>query len=846
MANQELSNLAVKISLDSTGFQNGVSSINKQMAVVQSEFKASSAEMGGFANSSEQLGLKSSSLSRQIDLQKQKVVALEQAFQTSAEKKGLDARATQELQIKTNNAKTALANMEAELGKANKALDEGVKKQGLLAQSTDKLHINLDGIKTAFGAVGIAAGAYLGSAIKAAQGAQESTARLANLLQNQGISAEDAGKGIKSFTSAITKMSSSSGGEAKEALQTLTEKGISLGKALEMESTLANVAAGRNISLSDAANMVADAYHGKTRALVSLGILSKEEVKLLGDAEDAAISMADVQERLNNRFGGAAQAQLGTYNGQMKQMENQLKAAKTAIGSALLPVLTILASDLVAILTPLAEFIKQNPKFSGAVISLTAVFGTLIGGLSLFNTVKTALTPLGPLFALISGAAGGAILPILAIVAAIALLAAGVYLVIKNWGSIKEFFSNLWIGIKDVFQTGIQAIIGFLKNFGPLILVALTGPIGLAVYAIATHWDTIKKGTETAWKGIKDTLANAWTGIKNTSTTAWDGIKNGVVDAFQWMYNHNYYFQNLVDSIRNAWNLIKENTTVVWNAVKDFTVSSWGNIKDALSIIWESLKIKAGETWDGISTHISTIWGTIKTTAGPIWDKIKNNLAVTWGTIKTSAEIVLGPIETIISGLWTRITSTLGAAWIGIQGVLLGAWNNIKTGFANLATEAWNWGVNLLQQFIQGIKSKFTELANTVKNAAQTVAKYLGFHSPTEEGPGSTADTWAPNLMNMFSRGLTKSIPELKASLGRVAITLQPAMAGGISSSTVAAASNQGNGIDYIKLGAAVADALSNADIRTNLTLGNRELTALNRSLQPIRQNEAQRRGGQI
>jgi hypothetical protein len=304
MADQEVGNLAVKVSMDSTGFQNGVSGINKQLAVVQSGFKAASAELGGFGNSSDQLSLKSNSLNQQMDLQKQKVQALEQAFQTSAEKKGLDARATQDLQIKLNNAKTALATMETELGRTNQLLEEGSTKQSLFGQATDKMGLNLGSLKTAFGTVGLAAGAYLASAVGSAEKAEVSTERLTKLLENQGESASGASKDIKDFTSSITKMSTFSGGEAKEALQVLTEKGISASKALSMEGTIADVAAGQNTSLSDAANLVADAYHGKAKALVSLGILSKEEVKQLGNSEDATISMADVQQRLNDRFGG--------------------------------------------------------------------------------------------------------------------------------------------------------------------------------------------------------------------------------------------------------------------------------------------------------------------------------------------------------------------------------------------------------------------------------------------------------------------------------------------------------------------------------------------------------------
>ena len=503
MADQEVGNLAVKVSMDSTGFQNGVSGINKQLAVVQSGFKAASAELGGFGNSSDQLNLKSSSLNQQIDLQKQKVQALEQAFQTSADKKGLDAKATQDLQIKLNNAKTALATMETELGKTNELLEEGSAKQGLFGQAADKMGLNLGSLKTAFGTVGLAAGAYLVSAVGSAEKAQSSIEGLTNLLKNQGMSAKDAGESIDSFTSAITKMSDFSEEDARDALQVLTEKGVSASKALGMESTLVNVAAGENVSLSDAASLVADAYNGKTVALTKLGILTKAEAKQLTSTKDATMSMADVQQRLNDRFGGSAQAQLGTYSGQMKQMQNQMDEAKEAIGTALLPVLAELAQGIAKIVLPIADFIKQNPQFTAAVLSITAVLGTLVGGASAFNTLKMAFGPLIPILDGVGLSLEGLIAPVLAVIAAIALVAFAGYEIYQNWDTIKVKAQELWASIKQTFSD--------VGSF------------------FSSTWNSATSTMKNAWNGIVSFFTNLWNGIKTFFLNISNGIVSGIM-----------------------------------------------------------------------------------------------------------------------------------------------------------------------------------------------------------------------------------------------------------------------------------------------------------------------------
>ncbi len=120
---KEIGQLSVKIGLDSTGFQNGISSLNREMKKVQSEFKLASAEMGKHGKELDSLKLKSDSLTKQTELQRQKVKALEEAHQKSVETKGKDAKATQDLEIKLNKAKTQLAYMEQDLKKVNQEIE---------------------------------------------------------------------------------------------------------------------------------------------------------------------------------------------------------------------------------------------------------------------------------------------------------------------------------------------------------------------------------------------------------------------------------------------------------------------------------------------------------------------------------------------------------------------------------------------------------------------------------------------------------------------------------------------------------------------------------------------------
>ena len=79
--------------------------------------------------------------------------------------------------------------------------------------------------------------------------------------------------------------------------------------------------------------------------------------------------------------------------------------------------------------------------------------------------------------------------------------------------------------------------------------------------------------------------------------------------------------------------------------------------------------------------------------------------------------------------------------------------NAVGDGIKSLASKALTWGKDLIQNFIDGIKAKFTALKQTVSNIAQTVKNLIGFSEP-KEGPLSDFHTYAPDMMDLFIKGI--------------------------------------------------------------------------------------------
>jgi len=97
------------------------------------------------------------------------------------------------------------------------------------------------------------------------------------------------------------------------------------------------------------------------------------------------------------------------------------------------------------------------------------------------------------------------------------------------------------------------------------------------------------------------------------------------------------------------------------------------------------------------------------------------------------------------------------------KGILEGAGNVIQA-IGNLmqkvrdaihekVEQAKQWGADLIQNFISGITSKVSGLWNTIKSIAGGIKNMLGFSEP-KEGPLSNFHTYAPDMMELFAKGI--------------------------------------------------------------------------------------------
>lgn len=92
--------------------------------------------------------------------------------------------------------------------------------------------------------------------------------------------------------------------------------------------------------------------------------------------------------------------------------------------------------------------------------------------------------------------------------------------------------------------------------------------------------------------------------------------------------------------------------------------------------------------------------------------------------------------------------------------------SKVGEGIKNIGASAVQWGRDLIDNFVSGIKNAIGKVKDAVSSVASTVKDFLGFSEP-EKGPLSNFHTYAPDMMQLFAKGITDNAGLLKDAFGR-------------------------------------------------------------------------------
>jgi TP901 family phage tail tape measure protein len=454
-------------------------------------------------------------------------------------------------------------------------------------------------------------------------------AAMAQLMNSAGVEAEIGATGIKRMMIVMNTGAAATKSQSA-AFESLGIDAVVLAKRMQVD------ARGGILSVLDAINqlpkdqqisVLTQLFGSESLASIAPMLGGLDELKrnfnLVGNEANYAGSM-------NREFGVA----MSKTENQMKTGGNSIGMLSTVMGKQLLPAISVGIGYVKSIAIGMAGWMQQHPGLTraigltvGVIAALLIVVGSLaIGAASIigpFALLRYSFLLAGPVIGSITTALGGLRMAFVAvgrtflmnpIVATIAVIAAGAYLIWKNWDRLGPWFQGLW-------NQASNAITGFLNKLDNI-------NWGLFSERIINFFDHATQKVFDLVAGIDFTALGVTIGNKIVawfSNVNWTRVGQIIWSGIKIAFKIGFLVISTI--LKVAATLIIAAFIAIGAAMFGAMRGAWNKVTALFSSAWAGIKSKASgwatSMW-GIGVNIvNGIVGGIKAAPGAVWEALK-------------------------------------------------------------------------------------------------------------------------------------------------------------------------------------------------------------------------------
>lgn len=291
-----------------------------------------------------------------------------------------------------------------------------------------------------------------------------------------------------------------------------------------------------------------------------------------------------------------------------------------------------------------------------------------------------------------------------------------------------DILPNLFDGLAAAVDL-LSGALGFLETPAKAVWEFLQPVINGAGDVIAGTIDIFSD----AFQGLADKLDGIdWEGYWLDIGNFWENVSVGADDISQ----------SLLDSEEDINDFF--NTTALGESWNNF----WQGVGEVVADVVAAVKNKINETkekFDNFKAFVSDCFRTVKDD----FESLKSKFTIGFEVIKTA-------VNTAVNYFSDKVNEWLD----GIE--------NIKNTFSGLIDIAWNWGTDIIDNFIGGLKSKWDEWTDTWEEFGEFIYDLL-HHSTPEKGLLKDDDKWMPDMMDNLIHGITSKQSELQHTISDTA-----------------------------------------------------------------------------
>lgn len=406
----------------------------------------------------------------------------------------------------------------------------------------------------------------------------------------------------------------------------------------------------------------------------------------------------------------------------------------------------------------------------------------------------------------------------------------------EKMGNVIEKVSEFWNGLDDDTQQFIINAALVVAAVGPILsvigtLVSTIGTIATGISTVMSWGPAITAAGTAIITFFTGTLLPAITSIGTFITATIIPAITGVITALApflpiiaavaaGIAILVVVIKNwgaISDWISEKWELVTTFISEKVSALQEFLTEHFGVIGEYISAKIEFIKIVIETAFNVIKIIVQTVMAIVKAIINGDWNQIGAIISAAWEAIKATISGAVDRVKSLISGLMESVKSNISNAWENVKNSFVNAKDSVVSTVQNLVSavgekisslgsSALQWGKDLIDNFVQGIKNNIAKVGDAVKGVADKVKSFLGFSEPTD-GPLKSFHTFGRDMMENYATSIENAQYLVRNAVDDVA-------------ADVAVLNQQ---FDYDDLYAAVRSGAS--DSNTNIYLNDREVT---------------------
>ena len=442
--------------------------------------------------------------------------------------------------------------------------------------------------------------------------------------------------------------------------------------------------------LADPTSEIAGVLEKYQLTLADVDPTTQSFTDIIGTLSKVGLSTADAMSLFGQEAGPGMVALLSVGS---NAIHNQTKLLENSAGAA----------------AKMAEEMEGGP--GGAIRELKSALQDVM--ITFGDVVAEGLIPLVSAFTEVLNLVSDISKPILKVIVAVAAIAYVIGPVLIIAGSAIGA-----IGTITTFLGG-AGLAGALSSVAAII----TGPVGIAIAALAL-------GAILIWK-------------------SWDKVSPVIMNTLE----------NIRTAVEPFVSIVQDLVSNAMNRVSDWWTENGNTITSAVAVMVSAL-----------GTLISYIA-----------DHVVDNVMVWLPLVLKTFEYVLGQILNLILLFAQILTGDWEGAWQTLQNIaknsmdflysiISDAFEPILSIFSSAGSSFYQSGKDLIQNFIDGIKSMVNPLTSTVSDVFSGISRYLP-HSPAKVGPLSELPNWDAFFVSPLKKSVGKMDSMLATGLNNAAGT---------------------------------------------------------------------------